>query len=154
MTERDEAKPRQRRNRRTIYPKRFVLRTTEEQYELVTNSAAAASATTGREVTHSEIVREAIDDGCARLAREMQRARPTEGGVTREQVIALGEAVEKAGGQIRRLGVNVDQIAAKANATGVVVDSLADVKEELRLIRAEMVAEFGRVMGYGETEDG
>lgn len=157
MTERGEAKPRQRRQRRTIYPKRVVLRITEEQYDMVATAAALIKEKTGRPVTDSEVIRAYIEDGGAALAREVQRMQPAEGGVPHELIAALGEIIEWAGGQVRRVGVNVDQIARKANATGVVVGSLADVKEELRLIRTEMVARFGQVMGYDEsadTEDG
>lgn len=151
MTMRVEAQPRQQRRRRVIYPKRVELRMTEGQFDAAEEAAQRATTAIGRTVTLSDIIREAVDDGCRRLARE-QSAPRRRAGVDAAAVDGLVDALEELRIEVRRIGLNVNQLARVAHQAGQVTGDLDDIKEQLAGIDGHVVSMEARLVGL-DAED-
>ena len=134
----DEAQPRRRGGRRAIYPKRVELRMTR------------ASEATGRTVTVSDIIREAVEDGCRRLAREQAQASARRGGADPGVVDGLIDDVQELRTEMRKVGHNVNQMAKVAHLTGQVTGDLDDVKRQLEAIDGRLVELAGRIAGVDD----
>lgn len=152
MTERGEAKPKQRRRRRSTFPKRVELRMTESQFDLVVSRAAEATERLGRTVTFSDIIRDAVEDGCRRLGRSLQRSTTSVGDrlaglLSPAAADRLLDELQQVRGEVRRIGHNVNQMAKVAHASGQVPDELATVKDELAALDASLVVLATRVAG-------
>ena len=139
MTMHDEAQPRRRGGRRAIYPKRVELRMTQSSFDLAEESAKRATEATGRPITVSDIIREAVDDGCRRLAREKAQPMTQRGGVEPWMVDALIDGIQDLRTEARKIGHNVNQQTRLANQTGHPTDDLDDVKAQLEAIDGKLV---------------
>lgn len=146
----DEAQPRRRGGRRAICPKRVELRMTQSSFDLAEESAKRASEATGRAVTVSDIIREAVEDGCRRLAREQAQASTRRGGADPDVVDGLIDDVLELRTEMRKVGHNVNQMAKVAHQTGQVTGDLDDVKRQLEAIDGRLVELAGRIAGVDD----
>ena len=145
-TKPDEAQPRRRGGRRAIYPKRVELRMTQESFDLAEESAKRATEATGRTVTVSDVIRAAVTDGCARLARE--QAQPVAPSSVEPWMLdALVEGITELRTEARRIGHNVNQQTRVAHATGQPTDDLDEVKAQLAAIDAKFMRLAATIAG-------
>lgn len=147
MTGNDEAKPKRTRRRRRTFAKRVELRLTEQQLDFVTEARAAATEATGRNVSLSDVIRSAVEDGCRSIVGAM-RSVPPRGG-DRDRVADAIEEFAEEQRQLRRdlrvMGNNVNQIAKHANASGGLEDGVVDMLEEVRARLNEMDGRLVRI---------
>lgn len=147
MTMHDEAQPRRRGGRRAIYPKRVELRMTQSSFDLAAEAAQRVKEATGRPVTVSDIIREAVDDGCRRLAREQAQAPAREGGVEDWMVDGLIDGIQDLRTQTRKIGHNVNQMAKVAHQAGQAPDDLDELKTQLEGIDDKLKAIAATIAG-------
>ena len=147
MTTNDEAQPKRRQRRRT-YAKRIELRLTEKQLEMVTEAREVFRRETGRSVSLSDIVRNAVEDGCAKLsaaARGDNVTSPVAGGAVSDEVLArFTDEIEETRTQVRRIGHNVNAMTKVAHTTG-------EVPADLREVRAQLDALQERLSGIEDA---
>lgn len=150
----DEAQPKRTRRQRLTYPKRVELRMTDEGYALAESSAAQATEKSGRKVTVSDVIREAVEDGCRRLVARLEKpAKPAPAGLSPAQLDSLVDALQGVRDEVRRIGHNVNQMARVANADGTLPDDLADVKQRLAVIDGHVLTIGVRVLGFDDADE-
>lgn len=147
MAGNDEAKPKRTRRRRRTYAKRVELRLTEQQLDFITEARAAATETTGRKVSLSDVIRTAVEDGCASIVDAMRSVPPSGG--DRDRVADAIEGFAEEQRQLRRdlriMGNNVNQIAKHANASGGLEDGVSATLEEVKAQLNEMDGRLVRI---------
>lgn len=147
MTGNDEAQPKRTRRRRRTFAKRVELRLTDRQLDFITEARAAATEATGRNVSLSDVIRSAVDDGCKSIVDAM-RSVPPRGG-DRDRVADAIEEFAEEQRQLRRdlrvMGHNVNQIAKHANASGGLEDGVVDTLEEVKARLNEMDGRLVRI---------
>lgn len=153
MTGRDEAQPKQPRRRRKVFPKRVELRMTQESFDAAVRAAQQLSAAEGRTFTVSDIIRDAVEDGCERLAQEMARGSGGGVGWPMDILDAVIDGVQEVRTDARRIGHNVNQIAKVGNTTGHVPADLAETREALADLDAKVLALMAMLAGVDEAEE-
>lgn len=147
MTTKDEAQPKRRQRRRT-YTKRFELWLTAKQFEMVTEAREVFLRETGRSVSLSDIVRSAVEDGCAKLSAAVRGdnvTSPVAGGAVSDEVLArFTDEIEETRTQVRRIGHNVNAMTKVAHTTG-------EVPADLREVRAQLDALQERLSGIEDA---
>lgn len=138
------------RRRQQTYPRRLELRMTSEQFELASTAAIEASERLGRSVTVSDVVRASIEDGCAGLAVAMSRP-TTSDGASDDALAILGERIQAMREELRRIGVNANQLAKVANVSGQVPSDLDTIAAALSSMNAELVSAAARAYGVSES---
>lgn len=148
MTTNNGARPKKRRQRRRTYTKRFELWLTAKQFEMVTEAREVFLRETGRSVSLSDIVRSAVEDGCAKLsaaARGDKVTSPVAGGAVSDEVLArFTDEIEETRTQVRRIGHNVNTMTKVAHTTG-------EVPADLREVRAQLDALQERLSGIEDA---
>lgn len=147
MTGNDEAKPKRTRRRRRTYAKRVELRLTEQQLDFITEARAAATEATGRNVSLSDVIRSAVEDGCKSIVDAMRSVPPRSG--DRDRVADAIEGFAEEQRQLRRdlrvMGNNVNQIAKVANASGEIEVGVSATLEEVKARLNEMDGRLVRI---------
>lgn len=148
---------------------------TQESWDFLVETARRTSTELGYTVTASDVLRTAVDDGCAALARALDSPAPAAVSLPMELVDRIVEEVTQARGDLRRGHNNINQIAHHANATkGELPEDLAELRrlfasidgrlrdlaitvvgapyDELEALRARVAElEAERDQGQGET---
>jgi hypothetical protein len=142
MAMNDSAQPKQKRQRRSTYAKRVEIRLTEAQLDLAEQARAGASATAGRDVTLSDILRTVLVDGGKAIAAAASKA-PTrssaDGDRIAETLDGFAEEQRLLRTEIRRIGHNVNALTKIAHQTGAAVDDLGEVKKQLAVLDERLV---------------
>lgn len=154
MTGRDEAQPKQPRRGRTVYPKRVELRMTQESFDATELSAQRLSEVRGERITVSDIIRDAVDDGCERLARELDRGSAGGTGWPMEILDGFLDGVQDVRTEIRRIGHNVNQVAKVGNASGQIdVEEHRANMEQLAELDAKVLALMALLARVDDLEE-
>lgn len=157
MTMDDEerkAPPNRQRKRSRTFAKRVEFRLTDEQFDTANEARELASAAQGREVTLSSVLRASLLDGCEQMIKSLQRAHNGGGAVDTALLDRVLAELQDVRTQVRRVGHNVNQIAAVANASGHVPDGLVDVQQELSAISGQLVQLGESLLDLSEPAEG
>lgn len=142
MTTNDGAQPKKRRRRRSTYPNRFEVKLTDKQLEMVTEAQEVSLRATGRKVSLSDIVRNAVEDGCAKLSAAVRgdnATSPVAGGAVSDEVLArFTDEIEETRTQVRRIGHNVNAMTKVAHTTGEVPADLREVRAQLDALQERL----------------
>ena len=132
MNTADEAQPKRKRGRRRTYAKRTHLMLTDEQLDLVADARRVYQEQTGRSVSASDIMRNALEDGCKKLAAQVSApATASVGGIDSRSVDRVVAEIEQTRSQVRRVGINVNAMTKVAHSSGEVPSDLVDVRAQL-----------------------
>src|SRR5699024_4008784 len=132
MNTADEAQPKRKRGRRRAHAKRTHLMLTDEQLDLVADARRGYEEQTGRSVSASDIMRNALEDGCRKLHAQVGAPDTSSaGGTDSRSFDRVGAEIEQARSQGRRVGISVNAMTKVAHSSGEVPSDLADVRAQL-----------------------
>ena len=154
VDEEHEVPPKRPRKRSRTFAKRVEFRLTGEQLDTANEARELASVAQGREVTLASVLRASLMDGCEQMIASLQRAQNGGGAVDSAALDRVLAELQQVRTEVRRVGHNVNQIAAVANASGQVPDGLVGVQQELAALSGQLVRCGASLLDLSESAEG
>lgn len=132
------------------FDKRVPVMLSEAQLSLIEDAKRQYKEATGVTVTTSELVRSALEDGCTTLVKRADVVQEREARLGTKDVRALMTELQEIRSQVRRVGVNVNELTKLAHRTGRTPADLDGAREQLESMSAALVALERSAFGGGD----